>query len=812
MTRNHGDNQGRTPLSFLSGAQEEAGRAIQEGQAAAARAVQEGQAAAARAVQEGQEAAARAVQEGQAAAGAAVRSAQAAAAESTTPSFLRRLFGGSNRNHDDTSSHTAAQEEEESWWDRAATAYATQESLRDPHNTEGMSFVEWLRSPLPNQPSMAAAAAAAFTPAPAPPPVTASLDAVRSLPAIRVTNEDLFDPAHRECAVCFEPIKLRSQVIRLPCSHLFHPSCIRPWLLQHSHTCPTCRYELPTGSTSEEERVRRMQTQRGPPRFAAHELQRLTIRQLKELLTLQLQVQQESGRVSPQRLPPPFFDKNELIQYLIDNHFVFITPTPPPVTINQSQLNSMTMKQLITFMNDELGIFFERSLDIVEKQDLLNLLFSDQNSHRIHVIQDEAVEESDQNEVATHDHAKKSRASPSGSIKVETVEHEDSGYCCYDPEDNGEFAADHHELFMDFDPRFVERAVAATTAQPGVDVNSPPRVGRLSSRTSERNVDSSCVERQDRNEDSTSGSDVDHAGHSSLQASEQDASTSETGLAASEHIRHQELDEGVSPEGPSIQPFYHTPGRESISYPGDAPIDTQPPPAQAATFASLSNDDGPPVTVSDEAHSNVPESPNSIFTPMDIDSPVYHAEYPLDPNQSLDCSMEDADEVLVTRESVSGPNEEPVDLDLMSPRFSPFNQWDMVHLRLFASVADVLLSEPSLSCELPSIQQTDLCDGRESIIQRLVNARDERADVQHCLTVFAPLIHLSVAQLRKGARLWNVDISGCLEKGEILRQLVQAVAVMNVSQLLKLARETSVDISDCREKKELLHRLVDASC
>jgi Ring finger domain len=807
MTRNHGDNQGRTPLSFLSGAQEEAGRAIQEGQAAAARAVQEGQAAAARAVQEGQEAAARAVLEGQAAAGAAVRSAQAAAAESTTPSFLRRLFGGSNRNHDDTSSHTAPQEEEESWWDRAATAYATQESLRDPHNTEGMSFVDWLRSPLPNQPSMAAAAA--FTPAPAPPPVTASLDAVRSLPVIRVTNEDLFDPAHRECAVCFEPIKLRSQVIRLPCCHLFHPSCIRPWLLQHSHTCPTCRYELPTGSTSEEERVRRMQTQRGPPRFAAHELQRLTIRQLKEMLTLQLQVQQESGRVSPQRLPPPFFDKNELIQYLIDNHFVSITPTPPPVTINQSQLNSMTMKQLITFMNDELGIFFERSLDIVEKQDLLNLLFSDQNSHRIHVIQDEAVEESDQNEVATHDPAKKSRASASGSIQVETVEHEDSGYCCYDPEDNGEFAVDHHDLFMDFDPRFVERAVAATPApETTTPVNSPRRVGRYPLQTTERNDDGNHVEHQEHEGHTSGGSDEGYADHSSLQTSEQGAATSQTELVDSE----QELDASVLGEGPSIQSFYDTPGRESISYPGDAPIDTQPPPAQAATFTSLSNDDGPAVAVSDVAHSNVPESPNSIFTPMDIESPVYRTECPLDTDQSLDCSMEDADEVHVTQQSVSVPNEEPVDLDLMSPRFSPFNQWDTVHLRLFASVADVLLSEPSLSRELPNLQQADLCDGRESIIQRLVNARDERADVQHCLTVFAPLIHLSVAQLRKGARLWNVDISGCLEKGEILRQLVQAVAVMNVSQLLKLARETSVDISDCREKKELLHRLVDASC
>ncbi|ONK59980.1 uncharacterized protein A4U43_C08F12950 [Asparagus officinalis] len=46
--------------------------------------------------------------------------------------------------------------------------------------------------------------------------------------------------ASLECAICLERFQAGDRLLRLPCCHRFHPSCLEPWL-QNFGDCPYCR-------------------------------------------------------------------------------------------------------------------------------------------------------------------------------------------------------------------------------------------------------------------------------------------------------------------------------------------------------------------------------------------------------------------------------------------------------------------------------------------------------------------------------------------------------------------------------------------
>jgi hypothetical protein len=80
----------------------------------------------------------------------------------------------------------------------------------------------------------------------------ASVEAIVNLPCTRVfpsrckteeSNEE--DLSHKECSVCMELLPARLSIVRLPCGHVYHLTCIVQWLHQ-TCTCPECRYELQT--------------------------------------------------------------------------------------------------------------------------------------------------------------------------------------------------------------------------------------------------------------------------------------------------------------------------------------------------------------------------------------------------------------------------------------------------------------------------------------------------------------------------------------------------------------------------------------
>ncbi|XP_021865974.1 uncharacterized protein [Spinacia oleracea] len=85
------------------------------------------------------------------------------------------------------------------------------------------------------------------------PPAAASF--IDTLPVVAITDEHLKADG-LACAICKDLLMIGTEVNQLPCFHLYHPSCILPWLSARN-SCPLCRYELPTDDGDYERGKRR---------------------------------------------------------------------------------------------------------------------------------------------------------------------------------------------------------------------------------------------------------------------------------------------------------------------------------------------------------------------------------------------------------------------------------------------------------------------------------------------------------------------------------------------------------------------------
>jgi hypothetical protein len=73
-------------------------------------------------------------------------------------------------------------------------------------------------------------------------------DAVSAAARTSSSPEGAGDEASgQQCSICTEDFKVGEDVRVLPCKHQFHPTCIDPWLINVSGTCPLCRYDLRPG-------------------------------------------------------------------------------------------------------------------------------------------------------------------------------------------------------------------------------------------------------------------------------------------------------------------------------------------------------------------------------------------------------------------------------------------------------------------------------------------------------------------------------------------------------------------------------------
>lgn len=78
-----------------------------------------------------------------------------------------------------------------------------------------------------------------------PPPL--AKDIIDALPQVEISEEQVCSKL--QCSVCWEDFQLKETVYQLPCQHVYHETCIRPWLELHG-TCPICRQNLGSSDQS----------------------------------------------------------------------------------------------------------------------------------------------------------------------------------------------------------------------------------------------------------------------------------------------------------------------------------------------------------------------------------------------------------------------------------------------------------------------------------------------------------------------------------------------------------------------------------
>jgi len=56
-------------------------------------------------------------------------------------------------------------------------------------------------------------------------------------------NTDTIDNLLNECSICIEQFQVNEKILTLPCSHIYHKSCLQKWLINNQN-CPLCREDI----------------------------------------------------------------------------------------------------------------------------------------------------------------------------------------------------------------------------------------------------------------------------------------------------------------------------------------------------------------------------------------------------------------------------------------------------------------------------------------------------------------------------------------------------------------------------------------
>ncbi|KAL4465965.1 hypothetical protein ABPG74_004202 [Tetrahymena malaccensis] len=86
----------------------------------------------------------------------------------------------------------------------------------------------------------------------------ASENSITNLPTVTFSKEQVKEETLCECSVCKDEFTEGEQLVKMPCNHLYHSSCLVTWLKMHN-SCPTCRHELPTDNQDYERKKQQRQ-------------------------------------------------------------------------------------------------------------------------------------------------------------------------------------------------------------------------------------------------------------------------------------------------------------------------------------------------------------------------------------------------------------------------------------------------------------------------------------------------------------------------------------------------------------------------
>lgn len=513
-----------------------------------------------------------------------------------------------------------------------------------------------------------------------PPP--ASPATLRQLPLVTVSPEDLLEPCNRECCICLEAISLQDVVIRLPCSHLFHPNCVTHWLSETSGTCPVCRYELPCPEHPEYERLRKERMKDRKPRYAPHELERLSTKQLVELL--------------PSPPPRGCVTKADLLHHVIQSGTIDVVAAPPPVQYSVGDLQQMSIRQLKRVMNDEAGVFFHAK-DVVEKEDLLRIFI---NSGRLQVLPDEKEEPEIEEYMEESMEDRKPEATTSHtttSVVVETVQ-EDSDDEHNDTQEDERIDA---TLVMEEDTRY-----------------RPP---------SRRKRQRPPVQRPQQEQ------------------VEDDAAFEIRPAAATATDTSSFSEPGATANGASSS--FSEPAAATAADP------SCPPPATATPTTTDPSCDSDP----DTSSSSIPPPPPASSSSFDPHRSAYE-NYNIVQLQNLARARSvDLAGCLEKSEIVhrlASSHLGHPDLE------EALSEWGVSELRALAALSEVDLSQ---------------CHSRQDMVLTIHRTAVHRPHVARYFQTLAPLAQLTTPQLRAVARERQIDVSDCLEKGDMIQRLVRQI-------------------------------------